>query len=181
MSHQVAMVYGRYLSTSRAGSIDIGGPPSRKETCHDFSGLIRSGRMLRPHPRTDVRPLVSSHLLVWNHSTGWWFEPLWKILVNLMIIPNIWENRIDVPNHQPLYVALLIHQPDTQWLNQVESNKNGSPQLQSQAPCHGQHLGRCAKSHSSQNRGPPVALCLALCLALCFATLQVASDHLFRQ
>ena len=34
--------------------------------------------------------------------TGCWFEPLWKILVNWDDdIPNIWENKIDVPNHQP--------------------------------------------------------------------------------
>ena len=25
--------------------------------------------------------------------TGWWFEPLWKILVNWDDIPNIWENK----------------------------------------------------------------------------------------
>ena len=27
-------------------------------------------------------------------TTGWWFEPLWKIWKSIgMIIPNIWENR----------------------------------------------------------------------------------------
>ena len=32
----------------------------------------------------------------------WWFEPLWKISVSRDDdIPNIWENKIDVPNHQP--------------------------------------------------------------------------------
>ena len=24
-----------------------------------------------------------------------------------MIIPNIWENKIDVPNHQPVYLKLI--------------------------------------------------------------------------
>ena len=34
-------------------------------------------------------------------QSGWWFEPLWKILVTIgMIIPNIWENK-KVPNHPP--------------------------------------------------------------------------------
>ena len=38
---------------------------------------------------------ISSH----HHSSpfhspsGWWFEPLWKILVNWDDIPNIWENK----------------------------------------------------------------------------------------
>ena len=35
--------------------------------------------------------------------TGWWFQPLWKILVNWDDeIPNIWENKSHVPNHQPV-------------------------------------------------------------------------------
>ena len=32
--------------------------------------------------------------------TGWWFQPLWKIGVG-MIIPQYMENKIHVPNHQP--------------------------------------------------------------------------------
>ena len=29
-------------------------------------------------------------------------NPFWKIWKSIgMIIPNIWENKIDVPNHQP--------------------------------------------------------------------------------
>ena len=39
----------------------------------------------------------------WVKSTfsGWWFEPPWKILVNWDDdIPNIWENKSHVPNHQ---------------------------------------------------------------------------------
>ena len=36
-------------------------------------------------------------------SSGWWFEPLWKILVNWDDeIPNIWENKKWQPNHQPV-------------------------------------------------------------------------------
>ena len=34
--------------------------------------------------------------------------PLWKILVNWDDdIPNIWENKIDVPNHQPVRDLIL--------------------------------------------------------------------------
>ena len=35
------------------------------------------------------------------------FEPLWKIWTSIgMNIPNIWENKIDVPNHQPAHNLL---------------------------------------------------------------------------
>jgi hypothetical protein len=33
--------------------------------------------------------------------TGWWFQPLWKILVRLDHHPNYWEKITNVPNHQP--------------------------------------------------------------------------------
>ena len=37
-----------------------------------------------------------------NMISGWWFQPLWKILVSWDDdIPNIWTNQIHVPNHQP--------------------------------------------------------------------------------
>ena len=36
-------------------------------------------------------------------TSGWWFQPLWKIWKSIgMIIPNIWENKKWQPNHQPL-------------------------------------------------------------------------------
>ena len=35
-------------------------------------------------------------------KTGWWFQPLWKIWKSIgFIIPDIWKNKIHVPNHQP--------------------------------------------------------------------------------
>ena len=41
-----------------------------------------------------------------EHFSGWWFEPFWKIWKSIgIIIPNIWENKIDVPNHQPVFVT----------------------------------------------------------------------------
>ena len=40
--------------------------------------------------------------------SGWWFEPLGKILVNWDDQqPNRWENKIDVPNHQPGYIVYV--------------------------------------------------------------------------
>ena len=44
-----------------------------------------------------------------NRLSGWWFQPLWKILVSWDYdIPNIWKNKIHVPNHQPDYWWLLL-------------------------------------------------------------------------
>ena len=40
--------------------------------------------------RTWMRKTDSNN---WGNIAGWWFEPLWKILVNGTIIPNIWENK----------------------------------------------------------------------------------------
>jgi hypothetical protein len=35
-------------------------------------------------------------------TTGWWFQSLWKIWKSVgMTIPNIWKNKIHVPNHRP--------------------------------------------------------------------------------
>ena len=45
--------------------------------------------------------------------TGWWFQPLWKIWKSVgIIIPSIWKNNPNVPNHQPdMYLPpkSLIH------------------------------------------------------------------------
>ena len=42
------------------------------------------------------KPLII--VVIW--CSGWWFQPLWKIWKSVGIIPNIWKNKIDVPNHQ---------------------------------------------------------------------------------
>ena len=44
--------------------------------------------------------------------SGWWFQLLWKYESIGIIIPNIWENKSNVPNHQP---ALWINQPMGIW------------------------------------------------------------------
>ena len=56
--------------------------------------------------------------------TGWWFEPLRKIWTSIgMIIPNIWENKIHVPNHQPDEVFMMktcwsyVKHVDSTWLS----------------------------------------------------------------
>ena len=47
---------------------------------------------------TGVNKITQWHqifiLHVFKNTTGWWFEPLWKIWTSIgMIIPNIWENK----------------------------------------------------------------------------------------
>ena len=40
--------------------------------------------------------------LKYGTIAGWWLHPLWKIWKSVVIIvPNLWENKIHVPNHQP--------------------------------------------------------------------------------
>ena len=35
-------------------------------------------------------------------ESAWWFQPLWKIWKSVVhLIPNIWKNNPNVPNHQP--------------------------------------------------------------------------------
>ena len=42
--------------------------------------------------------------------SGWWFQFLWKIWVNWDDdIPNIWENKIHVPNHHPSFWGEIPH------------------------------------------------------------------------
>ena len=73
---------------------------------------------------------ISQVNTIWPHvniqnQTGWctslyiWLvvgPPLWKIWKSIgMIIPNIWENKIDVPNHQPdiqIYPNLNTSKPE---------------------------------------------------------------------
>ena len=52
----------------------------------------------------DVDILGESNIRHFNElkQTGWWFEPLWNILVSWGYnIPNIWKVIKHVPNHQP--------------------------------------------------------------------------------
>ena len=40
------------------------------------------------------------------------YLPLWKIWKSVgIIIPNIWKNKIHVPNHQPVYIYIYIYIP----------------------------------------------------------------------
>ena len=51
------------------------------------------------------------HLIVYIYISGWWFQPLWKILVRLDHHPNYCrENKSHVPNHQPdIYIYIYNH------------------------------------------------------------------------
>ena len=43
--------------------------------------------------------------------TGWWFEPLWKILVKSQLgwLFSIYGKIKNVPNHQPVYIGMWLH------------------------------------------------------------------------
>jgi len=55
------------------------------------------------YPWISIRDISPSFGSIWLvKHTGWWFQLLWKIWKSLgIIIPNIWKNKIHVPNHQP--------------------------------------------------------------------------------
>ena len=64
-----------------------------------------------------LRELANHHPNYWSNEqieNNWLVvgPPLWKIWKSIgMIIPNIWENRIDVPNHQPeIYAYIWTHE-----------------------------------------------------------------------
>jgi len=44
--------------------------------------------------------------------SGWWLtypsEKWWSSSVGMMIIPNIWKNKIHVPNHQPEFIITTV-------------------------------------------------------------------------
>ena len=53
------------------------------------------------HPNDDT-PGGGTRFRMGKFKTGWWLgHPSEKYQSIGMIIPNIWENKIDVPNHQP--------------------------------------------------------------------------------
>ena len=77
-------------------------PPELSQTRGDEPGpfVNQPGVFFDPGPSFPGRFPIQS---LWI-SSGWWFEPLWKIWKSIgMIIPNIWENKKWQPNHQPDY------------------------------------------------------------------------------
>ena len=56
----------------------------------------------------DTIRLISN--IVAKYNSGWWFQPLWKILVNGKDdIPYIMKNNPSVWNHQPVVNLMIIH------------------------------------------------------------------------
>jgi hypothetical protein len=46
---------------------------------------------------------ISYNAYIVNTKTGWWFQPIWKILVNGKGLSHIlWKNKNHVPNHPPV-------------------------------------------------------------------------------
>ena len=51
-----------------------------------------------------------------SQHTGWWFQPLWKILVSWDHYSQYMEShKIYVPNHQPAYIYYLSWEPQMYW------------------------------------------------------------------
>ena len=80
------------------------------------AGIGHKPRIFNWHPRVSF--------------SGWWFQPLGKIWKSVgMIIPNIWENKIHVPNHQPVFQGAseshqrrLCHQDGKRTLQKAHLN-----------------------------------------------------------
>ena len=82
-----------------------------KTTCWDHAALktgggwttvIHNPKSAQNHPTTFKKNQKQSNLIL-NHLniSGWWFEPLWKILVSWDDYSHYMEgHRIHVPNHQ---------------------------------------------------------------------------------
>ena len=72
--------------------------------CH--VSTVMAAMALRP--LTVINGIVTPAIKV--SYTGWWFQPLWKIWQSRegLYIPNIWENKKNVPNHQPVYIYIHI-------------------------------------------------------------------------
>ena len=48
--------------------------------------------------------LMGLNIYIYIHISGWWFQPTPLRNMSLsvgMILPNIWKNKIHIPNHQP--------------------------------------------------------------------------------
>ena len=48
---------------------------------------------------TDLRFVIPCSKLKWQ--SGWWFQPIWKILVQLDHFPKVWGEHKNVWNHHP--------------------------------------------------------------------------------
>ena len=69
-----------------------------KKNQHISSGMCQNPLYIY-HRSKNFSILSRNHFFPY---TGWWFQPLWKILVNGKDdIPYVMENNPNVPNHQP--------------------------------------------------------------------------------
>ena len=74
------------------------------------------------HLHQNIHQQTSS--IMWMLS-GWWIQPLWNIWksVGMMTFPTEWNNKIHVPNHQPVYSYNIIfnHMEDIVTINHLQS------------------------------------------------------------
>ena len=71
--------------------------------------------------RPEGNPMISFHSITIKHP-GWWFQPIWKILVKWDEYPNIWRNKKgSKPPTSTIFLwfsygfPLLVQLPDAQF------------------------------------------------------------------
>ena len=73
---------------------------------------------------------ISLYASAKNTQAGWWFQPLWKILVSWGYYSQYMENNFHVPNHQPAgYIWCFLSLPVILKYCNDKKHKNTSPIL----------------------------------------------------
>ena len=49
------------------------------------------------------------YIYIYGFFTGWWFQPVWKILVSYSQLGLFPMYRKNVPNHQPVHIVILVY------------------------------------------------------------------------
>ena len=105
-NHQAVNLYGYKPSTMSL----VGGIPAplkhMKVSWDDYPQYMEKNHWCSKPPTSHSIRMATTHpLWVWLVV----YLPLWNIWKSVgMIIPNIWKNKIDVPNHQPVIQSVWL-------------------------------------------------------------------------
>ena len=105
-NHQPVNLYGYKPSTMSL----VGGIPTplkhMKVSWDDYPQYMEKNHWCSKPPTSHSIRMATTHpLWVWLVV----YLPLWNIWKSVgMIIPNIWKNKIDVPNHQPVIQSVWL-------------------------------------------------------------------------
>ena len=125
------------------------------QKCLDDAGnpLVRPAILGYPRARINALKFWTWCSLL-NLSSGWWFQPLWKIWKSVgIILPNTWKNKSHVPNHQPAMVYCGNHQKIPSQSPIVPSKSSPVSGFVGSLPHQGTYASRGCFSQSS----PPTA------------------------